>query len=185
VVSTVQLTDIGRLLVFTSDGKLYWRKHGTWMMPTTRAAKFPGLPAFETVYEVPDSLYGNPPLGGFLTFSAIPEYYRYQYDYDDVVTYIETGTMTDGTHEGGPDQNTWPSRWVVERFNPVAIPDQFWLIFEYDNRGVYIFDGTFTWKAWPTAQSPLWAGKSNPPPVNQCVAGYADAAPDVAYLLCP
>ncbi len=190
VMATVQLTDIGRLLVFTTDGQLYWRKNGTWMPPTAATARFPSLPAtIDAVYQVPHSLFDVNAAGGAdLTFTASPYAYLYTYDQNDSVSGFQKVTMTDETAKGGPNQAGAHALWMLERFDPALYQksgDAFLAYSEYDNGMVYKFDAAFAWTSWPVAQSPLWAGKSNAPPVGQCVAGFADHAPDVLYLICP
>jgi len=190
VMAAVQLTDIGRLLVFTDDGMLYWRKNGVWMAPIFATGRFPSLPAtIDSVYQVPYSVFG-PNLGATLTFSAVPYAYLYDYDINDSVTKADDFPviMTDDTSKGGPNQKDVRARWSVERFDPSQYQqsaDALLLYREYDDGKVYQFNAAFEWKSWSVAQSPLWQGKANAPPTAKCEAGFADHDPDKAYLICP
>jgi hypothetical protein len=189
--AAVHLTDIQRLLIFTTDGTLYWRKSGTWMTPTPAALRFPSLPAtIDSVYQVPHSLFDSAQKGADVTFTAIPYAYIYRYDQNDSVQKFDEfpALMNDSTDKGGPNQAEWAVRWALERFDPELFgksDDSIQLYREYVNNKTYRYNGAFAWESWPTAQSPLWNGKTNAPPVGTCVAGYADHAPDIAYLICP
>ncbi|MEB2313269.1 MAG: MopE-related protein [Sorangiineae bacterium] len=190
IMVTEQLTDIGRLLVFTTDGQLYTRANGTWRPPLPAASRFPSLPSnVEGVYQVPSSFNDPAARGATVTFSARPYAYLYDYDQNDVATFGERVEMKDGTSGGGPNQHDWESLWTVGQWSSDGVNDRWFNVyFGYGGGGagkVYVYHETGGWTSSTTAASALWSGKSNPPPLTGCIDGYADQSPSTAYLVCP
>jgi hypothetical protein len=190
IMAAAQLDDFPRLLVWADDGKFYVRDEGGWRAPVATATAFPALAGrdFRGCYHHPTNP-GTAPASRVetLTFVDNPTAILYRYTALDAVQFISTVTMIDEPAPYGAPKGSKKARWVISHWNPAKYMTAAYLA-EYSGYDgdpyVYFFDATpATTNKWLFANAPLFAGKTNPPPQADIMAGFRDDALAINYLI--